>query len=173
MKVSGTTILVVLGAAFAVWLAADAMSDNRDAASRSIVRQPAVDARGGVLANEIARLHERLAPSAAPIQSGRNLFRFPGARPRHEASPARPALSEALPVAPPAAPVPPFTLIGIAEDTDASGPIRTAIVSAPGQLFTVKEGQNLTPRYRVEKIAAEVVELLDLVDHSTLRLALK
>ena len=60
MKVNGTTALVVLGAAFAVWLAADAMSGNRDAALRSIERQPALDARGDVLAKEIARLHERL-----------------------------------------------------------------------------------------------------------------
>ena len=72
-----------------------------------------------------------------------------------------------------APPPPPFKLIGIAEDAGADGPIRTAIVSGPGQLFMVKEGQNVTLRYSVTKIAADVVELRDPGDHSTLRLALK
>ncbi len=52
-------------------------------------------------------------------------------------------------------------------------PVRTAIVSAPGQLFLVKEGQNVTLRYRVAKISADVVELTDLGNGATLRLALK
>jgi hypothetical protein len=173
MRLNGTTVLVVLGTAFAAWLAADAMSGNRDAASRSAERQSPFDARGAALASEIARLHERLAPTATPLESGRNLFQFTAARPRREAPAARPALSEAAPVAPLPSPPPPFKLIGIAEDAGASGPIRTAIVSSPGQLFTVKEGENVTPRYRVTRIAADVVELQDLIDHSTLRLALK
>ena len=49
----------------------------------------------------------------------------------------------------------------------------TAIVSGAGQLFLVKEGENLTLRYRVIKISADVVELQDLGDKTTLRLALK
>ena len=61
----------------------------------------------------------------------------------------------------------------MAEDAGPAGPVRTAIVSGPGQLFLVKEGQNVTLRYRVIKIAADVVELQDLGDKTTLRLALK
>ena len=42
--------------------------------------------------------------------------------------------------------------------------MRTAIISGDGQLFMVKEGEKVTPRYRVAKISADVVELLDLDD---------
>ena len=173
MKLNGTMTVVVLGGAFAAWLAVDAMSGTRDAASRSAERAVPVDARGEALASELARLQERLAPSATPLQPGRNLFHFTSPRPRRDAVAARPALTEALPIAPAAAPPPPFKLIGIAEDAGADGPIRTAIVSGPGQLFLVKEGQNVTLRYKVTKIGADIVELQDLGDHSTLRLALK
>jgi hypothetical protein len=173
MKLNGTMTVVVIGGAFAAWLAADAMSGTRDTASRSAERAVPVDARGEALAGEVARLHERLAPNATPLQPGRNLFQFTAPKPRRDMVPVRPALTEAAPIAPAAAPPPPFKLIGIAEDAGADGPIRTAIVSAPGQLFMVKEGQNVTLRYKVTRIAADVVELQDLGDHSTLRLALK
>ena len=53
-------------------------------------------------------------------------------------------------------------LAGIAEDPEADGPVRTAIISGEGQLFMVKEGEAVTPRYRVAKISADVVELVDL-----------
>ena len=64
-------------------------------------------------------------------------------------------------------------LSGIAEDATADGVVRTAIISAAGQLFLAKEGENVTPRFRVSKISADVVELSDLIDGSALRLALK
>ena len=51
--------------------------------------------------------------------------------------------------------------------------MRSAIVSAPGQLFIVKEGEAVTMRYKVAKISSTVVELTDVVDGSALRLALK
>src|SRR5439155_4678388 len=132
---------------------------------------PSLDARGEALAAEIARLHERLRPDTTPRQPARNLFVFGAARTRHEPAAPKPALSEAvaLPIAAP----PPFKLIGIAEDAGADGPVRTAIVSAPGQVFLVKEGQNVTLRYRVAKISADVIELTDLGDGSVLRLALR
>jgi hypothetical protein len=168
-----TTTLVVLGTAFAAWLVVDAMSGSRDAALRSAAPAAPADVRADALAHEIARLHERLAPSAAPLQAGRNLFQFTAANPRHEAPAGKPALSEAAPVAPLPSPPPPFKLIGVAEDKDGSATVRTAIVSSPGQLFTVKQGQNVTPRFLVTRIGADTVELQDLVDHSTLRLALK
>jgi len=37
----------------------------------------------------------------------------------------------------------------------------------------VKEGELVTPRYRVEKISSDVVELTDLTDGATRRLALR
>jgi hypothetical protein len=36
-----------------------------------------------------------------------------------------------------------------------------------------KEGDTVTPRYRVAKISADVVELTDLIDNSIRRLALR
>src|SRR5437588_351429 len=42
-----------------------------------------------------------------------------------------------------------------------------------GQLFMVKEGENVTPRFRVVKISADVVELLDLSTNTPRRLALR
>jgi hypothetical protein len=170
--VKRTATLVVVGGAAAAWLYAAATSGTRTLAAPPAERALSVDVRGEALATEIARLHERLRPTAAPRQPGRNLFVFSAMRARRETAAPRPALSEAAVVAPVAAP-PPFKLIGIAEDAGPDGPVRTAIVSAPGQLFLVKQGQNVTLRYRVKQISAEVVELTDVGDGSTLRLALK
>jgi Tfp pilus assembly protein PilP len=64
-------------------------------------------------------------------------------------------------------------LAGIAEDAGAEGPVRTAIISGEGQLYMAKEGDNVTPRYRVVRISPDVVELLDVIDNSTRRLALR
>jgi len=71
-------------------------------------------------------------------------------------------------------PVPPVVkLSGIAEDVTAVGVSRTAIISAFGQLFLVKEGDAVTDRYRVAKISADVVELSEVSGGAVLRLALK
>ncbi len=64
-------------------------------------------------------------------------------------------------------------LSGIAEDVTADGVVRTAIISAFGQLFLVKEGEPVTERYRVAKISSDVVELSDLTEGTILRFALK
>jgi hypothetical protein len=64
-------------------------------------------------------------------------------------------------------------LSGIAEDATPDGVVRTAIISGFGQLFLAKEGDQVTDRYRVVKISSDVVELTDLADRSTFRLALR
>jgi len=173
MNLKRTTTIVVVGAAIGAWLAG-AATTNRPIPPAPIDRPAAIELRGAELANEIARLQERLRPTSSPRQPGRNLFvyRAPAAR-----AP-RPAFAPA-PVAPPApaAPltpaVPSLKLAGIAEDDGADGPIRTAIISGEGQLYMVKEGEAVTPRYRVTKIAAEVVELVDVGDNTIRRLALR
>jgi hypothetical protein len=172
MKFQRTATLALAGAAGAAWLAAESTSGHRDVAAPPVERVAAIDARGEALASEIARLRERLRPSATPHQPGRNLFQFTA---RRAAAPIaeRPALTEVAPVLSEVRPAAPFKLIGMAEDSGPEGPIRTAIVSGSGQLFLVKEGQNVTSRYRVAKISADVVELTDLGDGTTLRLALK
>jgi hypothetical protein len=110
----------------------------------------------------------------APSAPGRNLFTFHAAASRQaspSAAPApRPAITE---VAPPPTALPPLKLSGIAEDPGDDGPIRVAFIAGEGQLFMVKEGDTLTPRYRVAKISSEVVELTDVIDNSIRRLALR
>ena len=76
------------------------------------------------------------------------------------------------------APVPavvasPLKLVGIAEDTSDDGVVRTAIVSGYGDLFLVKEGESVTLRYRVSRVLSDLVELVDVTDQTTLRLAIQ
>ncbi|HEV2986027.1 MAG TPA: hypothetical protein VGX46_16635 [Vicinamibacterales bacterium] len=171
MDLKRTATIVVVGGALLAWLAGAATS-NRAVEPAPLARAPAIDTRGAELASEIARLHERLRPSATPSQRSRNLFSFQST-PR-DAAPRiavpQPALVEAPPLA---QPVPPLKLAGVAEDPGADGPVRTAIITGDGQLFTVKEGENVTTRYRVVRISADVVELLDLGDNTVRRLALR
>jgi Tfp pilus assembly protein PilP len=172
MSLKRTTMIVAVGAAFAAWLAGAATS-NHAIPSVPVVQQTSTEKRGAELADEIERLHERLAPVATPRTPGRNLFAFraTASRPAAPIAPApRPALTEAV-VAPIA--LPPLKLSGIAEDAGADGPVRMAFISGEGQLFMVKEGETVTPRYRVTRISADVVELVDVIDGSVRRLALR
>ena len=169
MNLKRAATIVAVGGAFAAWLAAAATSGNRHVAPPLIIGTPPVDARGAELATQIGRLHERLRPDAAP-RRGRNLFEFASPKPRSTPAIAASALTEAsrAPIVPPQ-----LKLVGVAEDRGPKGPERTAIISGLGQLFLVKEGENVTLRYRVTKIEADVVELADAGDGTTLRLALK
>jgi hypothetical protein len=176
MKFKRTALLMLAAGALAVWLAAAATSDHRDQMQLAVAAAAPVDASGAALAKEVARLRDRLRPGVPPSHD-RDLFQFaPVKRVNNPAAPVplvvRPASSEAT-----AAPVPPppaLKLIGIAEDVTPEGrPVRTAIISGPGQLFLVKEGDPVTARYVVAQISPDVVELTDAADHSARRLALK
>jgi hypothetical protein len=172
MNPKRTATIVVVGGALLAWLAGAATS-NRAIEPAPVISIPAIDNSGVALDKEIARLHERLRPTATPAQSNRNLFSFRSAPVRAvpaASAPAAPALVEAPPLPPP---LPPLKLVGIAEEPGADGPARTAILVGDGQLYTVKEGENVTARYRVTRISADVVELLDLNDNSLRRLALR
>jgi hypothetical protein len=174
MHLKRTATIVVVGGACAAWLAAAATSGRRVQATRPAAKPAPSDSRAAVVASHVARLHDRLTPLAAPPQAKRNLFEFGGGRSR-PGRPATAAASIAAAVTPatkvPAAP--PWKLAGVAEDAAALGPVRTAIISGMGQLFLVREGEAVTPRYRVSRIAADVVELVDVGSGSTVRLALK
>ena len=170
MTLKRAATIAIVGGALAAWLAAAATSGNRSVASPAIVQMPPAETNGAELATQIARLHERLRPDAAP-RLGRNLFAFASPKPRPTPAIAAPALTEA-PRAQPIAPSP-LKLVGVAEDAGPQGPERTAIISGLGQLFLVKAGERVTSRYRVAKIEADVVELVDAGDGTTLRLALK
>jgi hypothetical protein len=173
MKWKRTATIGLVGGALAVWLAGAATS-NRRVVDTTIATPTPIELRGAELADEIARLRERLHPVAEPQQPARNLFQFSS---RAAAASSRvdrqaPAVSEVLP-APPAPAAPPLTLVGIAEDPGQDGPIRTAIISGLGQLFFVKEGDSVAGRFRVQRLSGEVVELTDLADSTIHRLALK
>src|SRR5258707_5048927 len=171
MNLKRTATIAVIGGALVAWLAGAARS-KRAALPPIVVRSAPIEARGAELATEIARLHERLRPTAMPRQPGRNLFTFhtaPVAVAPHVALPPRAALVELpAPLTQPA-----LKLAGIAEDAGADGPVRTAIISGEGQLFMVKVGEQVTSRYKVAKISADVVELMDLGDQTVRRLALR
>ena len=173
MDMKRTTTMVVVGAALVAWLAGAATS-NHPIPTTPIVQRSAVEKRGAELAVEIERLHERLAPSAVPSVPGRNLFMFHAAAARSAAPPPAPAPRPAITeLAVPPIALPPLKLAGIAEDPGDDGPLRVAFISGEGQLFMVKEGETVTPRYRVAKISADVVELTDIIDNSIRRLALR
>jgi hypothetical protein len=172
MNVKRTAMIVLGAGALAAWFAGAATS-NREMPDPVSVRTPPIDTHGAALADEIAKLQERLRPSAEPNHPGRNLFAFRAAH-VPVVPVALPAPQPALTEAPAATPAPPpFKLAGIAEDPGANGPVRTAILSGGGQVYLVKEGENVTSRYRVTRIAADVVELTDVTDGTTRRLALK
>lgn len=172
MNVKRTVTIVVGGVALAAWLAVAATPGGRDTRIPAPVKSSPLDERGDALAGEISRLHDRLRPAAVPRQPSRNLFSY-AARPVRPAPlpAATPALSEAPAIPRPVAPI--LKLSGVAEDMTADGVVRTAIISAFGQLFLVKEGENVTPRFRVVRISSDVVELSDTTDGSTMRLALR
>ena len=169
MHVTRTAVILV-GAAAVAALVTGAVTSNRDVPRPAQPRRYAIDARSADLSKEIARLHERLRPDATPRQPARNLFSFQAARPVPAPPPPAPAAVVAAPVAPPPSP---FKLVGLAEDSAADGPVRIAFIAADGQFFVAKEGDALTPRFRVTKISADVVEITDVTDGSTRRLGLK
>ena len=172
MNVKRTATIGVAGGALAVWLVAAATSGNRDSAEPLILKSSPIDSRGAELASEIERLHERLRPSATLPQAGRDLFSFVSSAPRPAARAEIPQPAQIEAPAPRPAP-PAVKLSGIAEDATPNGSVRTAIISGFGEVFLVKEGETVAARYRVVKVSSDVVELADLTDGTTVRLALK
>src|SRR4051812_34065433 len=169
IKVAAACALVVGGGAG--WYALSAGNVRSAPALSHAVPAAPLDARGTALANEIARLGRRQQQVASP-RRGRDLFRYAAPPPQKTA--ATPAI---LPVpAAASAPIPvrpAFRLIGVAEDSASGSPVRTAIISAPDQLYVVREGERVASRYGVAKISSDVVELVDTADSTELRLALK
>jgi hypothetical protein len=171
MNVKRTATIVLGGGALAAWLAGAATS-NHAIPDPVAPRTLPIDARGTALAGEIAKLHERLRPAAMPHTPGRNLFTFRAAAAPPVAAAPRAAITE-IALAPPGPAQPALKLAGISEDPAADGPLRMAFISGNGQLFMVKEGEAVTPRYRVARIASDGVELTDLIDGSSRRLVMR
>ena len=117
--------------------------------------------------SQAARLRQRLAVAPAPRAPIRNPFTFAAREPVPVAS--RPQ-ALAMPVAAdPPLPEPELVLLGVAEE----GSARTAMIGSGDELLMATEGQTLAGRYRVAKVSADAIELVDLVTGATRRLFLK
>ena len=179
MNVKRTAIIFVGGAALAAWLSAAIAPSRPPIVSQRIAPAP-IDASGAALANEIARLRERLRPSPAPRETLRNPFVFRS--PRRSVSSFTPEPLAAAGTDVPAATAadagrPRLTLAGIAEDTAPDGAmVRTAIISANGQLLLVKQGDLVNDgaaTYTVGTVSADGVELVAPGEGTTRQLILK
>jgi hypothetical protein len=122
---------------------------------------------------------ERLTAAARPLPSSkRDPFRF-AHTPRHAGtdSVADPVGTGALheEVAPDHAdPLrPELRLIGLAEDTLNGRIVRTAVITAPNQVYLVREGEQIALRFLVDRIGADAVQLRDLTNDGTIVLALR
>jgi hypothetical protein len=118
--------------------------------------------------SQAVRLRQRLAGAPAPGAAIRNPFAF-AAREETE-----PVMVHRAPIAAPKAvaddpPEPDLVLIGLAED----GSTRTALLGSGDELLMATEGQTIVGRYRVNKVGADAVELVDLTTGATRRLLLK
>ena len=174
--------LTCVGALLVAWLAAAAGTQfSEDQLSPEIAVAVPVDVTPEPLIADIEvqaeGLRERLSTARLPRQPSRNPFEFASraaARPaedlRAPGLPVAEAVSEIAPV--PMTLVPPMTLAGVAENRTPNGPDRTAVISGMGELFLVKPGDQVTPRFRVVTIHADAVELEDLETETTLRLSL-
>lgn len=167
--VSGATVL-------AGWLAsappANAPGSTAIAPSRPASRRAAAPSD---IEREAMRLQARGRSGAIYTQPQRDPFRFSAGRPVASRpggdvpAPERP--NDTL--VPSAAPPPPVSLSGIAEDQVGQRLERTAILSSPAGVLLVHEGDDVLGQYRVAKVESEAVELVKLTDGTTLRLSLR
>jgi len=177
MNVKRTLMLGVAGGALVVWLAAAATSPSRPSVPLAATPPAAVDRSGAELSAEIARLRERLRPSAQPAQA-RDLFRYRARDAARSAAAARDSalapqlLAQEAPV-PSSSDADPLKLVGMAEDPGDGGPIRTAILSGLGDLFIVKAGDSIAGRYHVANISADSIDLVDVSTNAPLRIPVK
>ena len=126
-----------------------------------------LDAVALTVQSQAARLRQSLA--AAPILQPptRNPFTFAAREPVAVAPRPRTLVPPVVADAP--LPEPALVLLGVAEE----GSTRTAMVGFGDELLMATEGQTLLSRYRVAKVAADAIELVDLGTGATRRLFLR
>jgi hypothetical protein len=170
MNPSRAALIVVGVNLVAVWAAAAAGGRavaTEPAAPHQVVADAAVGEASASLLAAAERLGAHARRDVAPAMV-RDPFRFgAGLRPvaRHDVGPVEdgaPAES-AAPAAPPAEPGPDIVLQGMAESGDGDALVRTAILSARGELVLATLGARIADRYDVVAIAADSVELEDAV----------
>ena len=137
---------------------------------------PSPDAIARDMLNDAARLRDQMQRAPVPDANPRNPFAFGDARvPKPPAaSIARATVADGPDGAAAAPAMPELSLIGMAEDSDAKGVRRTAVLAGAGDaVYFVTEGDTLLGRYRVSKIDNDVVELEDVLTHGFRRLAMR
>jgi Tfp pilus assembly protein PilP len=171
------TVYGIGGVLLVACLAAANMPQDVDGVAPRAPRAPrpaGPDALAKEVSVQATRLHARMSQAPIPGANTRNPFAFNVTHPTRPES----ALVHAAAVDEPApefvAPLPPLTLMGVAEDATAAGPKRTAIIGGDADtLYMVREGDTVGERYRVTKIGADAVELEDVLTKGYRRLALR
>ena len=141
-------------------------SERRVAAEPPSVNTSAIELQGAELAAEVARLRARLRPIEEPQHPARNLFQFAARATQRVAADDLSREPPATAVAPSAVAAPSFTLVGFAVEST----VRTALISAFGEVFLLKEGDSLASQYQVVRVGVDAVELTSLQDGTTLTL---
>jgi len=156
--------------------AANMPSQDAEIGPPRAVRAPRVepDAIAADVRSQAARLHTQMAEAPRPSAAVRNPFAFGEALRTQHAPATGPGPAVAADPVSSVAPAPSLLLMGIAEDTTASGPHRTAIIGGEGDaIYMVVEGDSVAARYRVTKIGPDAVELEDQTTKAYRRLALR
>jgi Tfp pilus assembly protein PilP len=177
---SGKAAAYGVGAALLVAYLAAANMPSGEPPSRERAARPAPagpEALAGEVSAQAARLQARMAQAPVPDSSPRNPFAFGSRDARPAVNPdgmVRAAVAPETVTLPYVPPLPQLTLMGIAEETTAAGPKRTAVIGGEGDtIYMVVEGQPVGTRYKVTKIGADAIELEDLLTKGYRRIALR
>jgi len=169
-----STAVAGLATITATWLASYAPVGR---AVRTAPATPTVEHTENAAAaiqREADRLHDRLTQVGAYRNPARNPFKFGSHAPARTIAPRpEPApVIDAAPVSLEPTPTLNLSLTGIAEDAVGDAAVRTAIISTPSDVLLVKVGDQVGP-YRVQKISADGVELIDPATGASVKLMLR
>jgi hypothetical protein len=136
-------------------------SPAKDVVPRESAAPPASASARKLVASEIEQLADELHVHLRTDNyrtPGRDLFRFQSRPAPAVVRPAPKPVVEA-PAPPPPPPLPPLSLSGIAVDIVNGVPQRSAVLSAPGNVLIVREGESVAGLYKVLSISDDSVEL--------------
>jgi len=175
MNASRTAAIVVGANLIAVWVAAAAGGLVAQPAPASVpahvIADQAVEEASSLLTAATRRLETHARRREIPVPVARDPFRFGGTG-RFASRQAPVAREGDRPVTPRAAetaaqaPGLNVVLQGMAESRDGDTLVRTAILSADGELVLATVGMAIGGRFQVVAMAADSIELEDMVDHS-------
>ena len=172
MNASRAALMVVGVNLVAVWAAAAAGSHaaatGEAGAPAQFVADAAVSEASASLLAAAERLEAHARRRVAPAMT-RDPFRFGAqARPAMRSLPEPVAVEPTagpVPEAPPLDPGPDIVLQGMAESGEGDAVVRTAILSAGGELILATLGTRVAGHYVVVALTADSVELEDVVTH--------